>query len=328
VIQTREEIKKYESIAAERAAASGEERVPVETAADRRRICWALDEKRDFLWSEQFYTCGCEFRGCSMSKLETRSQRFDRVMDVRCAICLRLLTDDRGNDWHYEHTGNCSTCKAPPQSGYYLKAKPGFHAVLLASAWAEASRMGRNDKVVDMSGPWAAERRQADMQRESLAMLSEDPLLLEKQAGMQRESLAMLSEDLVLFRKLFLCVQLDPVAGNRTKMPWNETNEWPRGWAPFDDLAAALTWLRAPSVTDPQIAKIYGGRQSFREWQIFNPILSRLPGNALLMRELHLRQTKCPKWMELWIEGHPHKERWWYMDAERIRYLTKMSKTG
>jgi len=187
------------------------------------------------------------------------------------------------------------------------ESKQGVRVIWTLPECEEIKAMRSNDKVVDMSGPWAAERQR-----------------LSRQADRQRESLAMLSEDLVLFEKLFLCVQLDPVSGNREEMPWSESRfgKWPclnGEWVPFADLEAALTWLRAPSVTDPQIAKIYGGLQSFQHWQFLSPILSLLPGNTLLMRELDSRRTECPRWMVLWLSLASQSQRWGYMDAQAIR---------
>jgi len=326
----RSEIKLYERIAAERAAASGEERVPIERDADWMRIRFALPlapsgryvagryiHARGEDWNKMSdcypYICGCLWRSLPADCAQP--------LEPRCALCfdsleLELMNDDR-NEKHYEHTGSCSTHKAPPALGYYLEAKTGFHVVLLLHKSAEISAMTSNDKFVDMSGPWEADRQ-----------------LLSQQANMQRERDAMFAEDLVLFEKLFLCVQMDPVGGRRRDLPWKEDYRWGNpclfmgmecqwqpwdDWIPFETLDAALAWLRAPTVHDHHIRKIYGGGRS--------RLLELLPGTGVLMKERQARKVAHPSYMPLTrcsgAEVHEIDKRktWGYQSAAEMRGL-------
>jgi len=275
----RDKVKKFEVVAASRAEAAGETTCPIEKDLDMARISFSRDVNV-FYWP----TWPCE--------------RCHKGMHLQflCSVC--------GGD--ICSPGHCtSKVKQPPHSTPYVYSRSDLHVVAVPSHRMEHAAMESNDKLVDMSGPWAAERR-----------------LLRQEADRRRESLAMFSEDYVLFEKLFLCVQMDPVGGRTRMLPWTENYTWgdpsmgdaycPWGkkWLPFEKLEAALDWLRAPAMQDPHICKIFGHGRS--------RLLELLPGTAALMQELRERKQRNPKCMLL-IKKMGGE--WCYLSVPELREL-------
>ena len=165
-IQTRDEVKVFETIAAARAAAAGETRVPIEREADWMRILFAMDgepplskKTRGVLeidWSS--YYCGC----------------LGRRITLNCALCLENdIIYNRKNCRHYEGTGTCSTKKAPERNGYYFESKTGLHLVCLLHRAAEISAMWSNDKYVDQPELTFEQLCQVERQKACAKLLSQ-----------------------------------------------------------------------------------------------------------------------------------------------------------
>jgi hypothetical protein len=265
-IHFRDRVKVFETIAAARAAAAGEARVPIERDADWIRILFAMDRRGKGAY------CGC----------------LGRRITLNCALCFDVFIFKGKNCRHYEGTGTCSTKKAPERNGYYCESKTGLHLVCLLHRAAEISAMWSNDKYVD----------QPELTLEQLCQVEEQKArekLLSQERERKRECQAMLCEDYVMFEKVFLKVQLDPMG---------YLNPFQNERA-FSDLAAGLTWLRAPSMRDDGILRLVVQTDSM-SW--------KLPITSELKNELSARRAESPRWMWLY-KGDADGARWKYSDA-------------
>ena len=291
-ISLRTAIKEFESVAAARAAAAGEARVPIEKDADWMRLLFAgaraESQGHNLI---DIYTSHC---GCLGWKIQ-----------ARCALCLGKL-GHCDNFRHYENTGGCSAQEAPPRAGFCLDSKTGLHAVALLHRAGEISAMWSNDKHVgqpELTFQQLCAQEQEWRQRRLRA----------EEAERTRELEAMLCEDYVLFEKVFMVVQLDPVGGCNSVLNLRA----------FDDLAMALEWLRAPSMQDDAI-RMFGkdlafwwrSSPSFMEGPGFLLQFSKLPSTAELRRELQARRAESPRAMMLYRRLTGTAGRWSYLDAQ------------
>jgi len=304
-ISLRRDIKEFESVAAASAAAAGEARVPIETDAHWLRLLFA--------------GCGetLSFDTTSFCRECLDLQRV-RPLRARCALCLESLRPGLWNDRHQENSGGCSGHEAPPRAGVYLESKTGLHVVALLHRSAEISAMWSNDKYVEQPEltfkqllAQEQEWRQCRWRRQ--------------EAERTRELEAMMCEDYVVFEKVFMVVQLDPLGRN---------SMWPQQRA-FDDLAAALEWLRAPSMQDDAIRRYM---QALASWgtsvsgepedgcaqpPLLESTWTQLPITAELRTELLARQTESPRHMMLYRSPYWNPCLWSYLDAqERAIHIT------
>ena len=164
--------------------------------------------------------------------------------------------------------------------------------------------MWSNDKYVDQPELTFKELCRIEEQ------LREGRLLAQRQEE-HRESRAMLCEDWVMIEKIFLKVQLDPLGGFGDRLINSVA---------FGDLAAGLTWLRAPSMSDEGILRLVNlptPSESAGSSLAALPIHWKLPKTSDLQKELWLRRAEDPRC--LWLYVHTQRPGWWRYVSKRER---------